>query len=179
MDFIGHPRSIRVPVFEDVEEFVEAVGGGFLVEAGEFAVAHEVVAVAGHLNAVVADFEEGEAEGGGGDFDAGEGEEIEDGGRHAAEAVGEFGVELGDGIGVGEAGDAAVDFDAEGFVFDIPDGEAAGGEGVGGGGAHIEEVEADFNAEELFGGEFFEVADALFEELAVEVEADVGDVSAL
>ncbi len=165
---------------DPVEDFVGPVAGVVGGEAGEFAgVGEEGVATA-EAEASVAAFDGGEAALEGGGADTVVVDQVTHGGGQFAEDVAPAGFKCVAGGGGVEFGEFAVGGDALGGVGE-EGGREVGAEptfaGIGVAEAEEVEGEGDFAAQGDAAG--FELFDGFFEDAAVEVEADGGDVAGL
>jgi hypothetical protein len=171
---------------EESLDFEQASARIAFGEAREFAVAGEVIAVAHEHDAIVPGFDGGDVSKGGEDFEFGDLEEENDGRRGRAEAIADFLLEQLERGGVGGLSEFAVELDTLLGVVDVVEREEGGrgggamrggGFGIAGGeGKKIEACDDVWARGDFFA---FEGGDALFKELAIEFEADGGDVAAL
>ena len=172
-------------LLQEPEGFAEFFVGAGFGEAGEAAVEEDVILVAGEHDLLAGDFDGGNVAAGGEDFDFVGNEQVAGGAGQGAEAVNPLAFEVvhvvcGEGFGeLGVAGHAGLCAFNPGFRNKGAD-EVVGVGACGEYGfAHAEEVCLELRIGADGRGFALQALNGLAQELAVELEADGGDVSAL
>lgn len=172
-------------LLQEPEGFAEFVGGADFCESGESPVEEDVVLVAGEHEFLARDFDVGDIAAGGDNLDFVGDEQVAGGARQGAEAVNPLPLEVVDVVFCQGFGELGVAGHAGLGALDPGLGDEGADEfiGIGAGGedglAHAEEVGLQLGIGTHGGGFPLQALNGLPQQLAVELEADGGDMAAL